>query len=255
MDDGVGATLKAARTRRKLDLSEVEASTRIRVGYLRAIEAEEWDALPADTYVRGFIRTYATYLGLDGARLAEQHRRELGVVRPAERIPSADPAPVRASRQRRRPRLSPRAAAVAVSAALVAVLVVVGLSTGGGESTTPSPPPRSSAGGHPETNTADAKPIPQPGISLKLATSAEVWVCLLDANGEPLVDSQILGPGAVEGPYRSGSFTVSLGNGEVTMTVDGQQASIPETSSPIGFQIGRGGGLRELSEGERPTCT
>jgi hypothetical protein len=139
-----------------------------------------------------------------------------------------------------------------VSAVLVAVLVVVGLSTGGG---TTSPPLHSSANGHPETSSADAKPVERPGISLKLATSAEVWVCLLDASGEPLVDSQILGPGAVEGPYRSGSFTVSLGNGEVTMTVDGQQASIPETSSPIGFQIGRGGGLRELSEGERPTCT
>jgi hypothetical protein len=39
------------------------------------------------------------------------------------------------------------------------------------------------------------------------------------------------------------------------MTVDGQQATIPETASPIGFTIGRGGSMRELSEGERPTCT
>ncbi len=39
------------------------------------------------------------------------------------------------------------------------------------------------------------------------------------------------------------------------MTVNGQQASIPATSSPVGYSIGAGGKMRELPEGERPTCT
>ena len=47
------------RNRRKIDLSEVEAATKIRVRYLRAIENEEWDVLPGGIYTRGFIRTYA----------------------------------------------------------------------------------------------------------------------------------------------------------------------------------------------------
>jgi hypothetical protein len=100
-----------------------------------------------------------------------------------------------------------------------------------------------------------APPARPSALSLQLTATDEVWVCLLDHSGSVLVDGQILSPGSVEGPFRSGSFTVSFGNGEVDMTVDGQQATIPETASPIGFTIGRGGSMRELSEGERPTCT
>jgi Helix-turn-helix domain len=255
MDDGVGKTLEAARTRRDLDLSEVEASTRIRVRYLRAIEDEDWDVLPAEAYARGFIRTYAGFLGLDGAELDERYRSARGTDRPAEeRFPGVDPAPPRPlSRQHRR--LSPRTMAIVVSAAVAVALVAIGLSTGGGE----SPPPRLRA--QPDASRrapvtgAEPRPSSPVGVSLTLAASAEVWICLLDGRGVPIVDSQILGPGAVEGPYRSGSFTVSLGNGEVTMTVDGQQANIPATPSPIGFAIGPDGRLRELAEGERPTCT
>ena len=91
--------------------------------------------------------------------------------------------------------------------------------------------------------------------SLTLTATAEVWVCLLDARGQALIDGQILGPGAQEGPYRSGGFTVSLGNGAVTMSVAGRAASIPPTPNPIGFAIDRHGTMRELPEAERPTCT
>ena len=44
--------------------------------YLRALENEEWDVLPGGAYTRSFIRTYATFLGLDGERLADTYRRE-----------------------------------------------------------------------------------------------------------------------------------------------------------------------------------
>jgi len=90
---------------------------------------------------------------------------------------------------------------------------------------------------------------------MRLTASAEVWVCVLDAGGRPLVDGQILEAGAATGPFRSDSFTVSFGNGEVTMTIDGKQAEIPTTSSPIGYSIDSSGALTELSEAERPTCT
>ncbi len=75
MDTGIGTTLREARSRRKADLSEVEAAIKIRVRYLRAMENEEWDVLPGGAYTRGFIRTYAAYLGLDGERLADEYRR------------------------------------------------------------------------------------------------------------------------------------------------------------------------------------
>src|SRR3954463_6639336 len=74
MDGGVGTILREARSRRKVELSEVEAATRIRLRYLKAIEAEEWDVLPGGVYTRGFIRTYANFLGLDGDRLVDDYR-------------------------------------------------------------------------------------------------------------------------------------------------------------------------------------
>jgi hypothetical protein len=90
---------------------------------------------------------------------------------------------------------------------------------------------------------------------VRLSATAEVWVCLLDARGVRLVDGQILEAGAEEGPFRSGGFTVSFGNGEVSMLVDGREAEIQATSSPVGYSIDSGGQLTELDEAERPTCT
>jgi cytoskeleton protein RodZ len=259
MDEGVGKTLREARTRRKVDLAEVEAATKIRSRYLRAIENEEWDLLPGETYARAFIRAYAAHLGLDGERLAEEQRRGRGAARPGEGLPRVEPARPRAPRRRRSRRLPsvpPRLVAAIVSAALIAVLVVIGLSGGGGGSPGPATVgerhrPKGGGGGQGGSEAAPARPSRH---VVELTADAEVWVCLLDGRGEPLIDGQILAAGSSEGPYRSGSFTVSFGNGEVTMTVDGQQASIPETSSPVGYSIG-GGALRQLSEGERPTCT
>ncbi len=256
MDHGVGKALREARRRRRIDLAQVEESTKIRSRLLLAIENEEWDALPGETYARGFIRTYADYLGLDGERLAEQHRRDIGASRPGERLPGVGQAQAPPTRRptRPRPRLGPRALALLVSAALVAVLIVAFSSGGDGPAGTPVPE-RERGGARKAANAPPPSPARRPGLSLRLTATAEIWVCLLDGEDEPLLDGQILASGAEAGPFRSGSFTVSLGNGEVAMTVNGQQASIPETPSPIGYAIGAGGGLRELPEGERPTCT
>jgi len=231
----------------------VEAATRIRVRYLRAIEAEDWDVLPGDVYVRSFIRTYASYLGLDGDRLADDYRRGVSA---GERAPRAvESAAVRRPRPPRSP-LRGRALAVTVVLGLIGLVVGVGLFTGeddpsvvtiedsrtGAATGKATPPPASSA------------PSPRPGIALELAATAEVWVCVLDGQGEPVVDGQILSEGAEEGPFRSGSFTVSFGNGEVSMRIDGKEAEIPQTSSPVGYAIGEDGGLEPLDDGERPTC-
>jgi cytoskeleton protein RodZ len=159
VDDGVGNKLHEARTRRKLSLQQVEEATKIRGRYLQAIEHDEWDQLPGDTYARAFIRTYGRFLGLDGDRLAEDQRRDRGSARPGERLPRVDPRPrpvVRRQRGRRSGRgISPRVLAVAVTALVVAALLAVGLATGGGDS-----------GGGPEsdkTNRQHSQPRPHVG--------------------------------------------------------------------------------------------
>jgi hypothetical protein len=254
MDEGVGKALREARERRKLGLSEVEEATKIRSRFLGALEDEEWQRLPGDAYARSFIRTYADFLGLDGEAMAERQRRLSGALRPSEQVPRPEPIPGQPVPRGRRQGASYAVAGLAAVAVVAAIVLALSGGDGGSSSTNGSAAPRP-GGERVEGGTAASPPPPPAGLSLRLTATAEVWVCLLDAKGETLVDGQVLDAGSTEGPFRSDSFTVSLGNGEVDMTVDGQQASIPRTPSPIGFTIGRGGSMRELTEGERPTCT
>jgi len=69
----IGNSLREARHRQQLELSEVEQATKIRSRYLKALEEEAFDALPAQTYVKGFLRTYADYLGLDGQLYVDEY--------------------------------------------------------------------------------------------------------------------------------------------------------------------------------------
>ncbi len=71
----IGNALKDARRRIGMDVKEAEERTKIRAKYLRALEAEDWEVLPAPAYVRGFLRTYGALLGLDGEHLADEFRR------------------------------------------------------------------------------------------------------------------------------------------------------------------------------------
>lgn len=81
----IGNTLREARTRRGLDIPECESATKIRAKYLRAMEEEQFDLMPSPTYVRGFLRTYAEYLDLDGRLMLDEYESRFGATpRPAE---------------------------------------------------------------------------------------------------------------------------------------------------------------------------
>jgi hypothetical protein len=62
----IGNSLREARERQGLGYPEIELATKIRAKYIRALEEEDFTSLPGDAYIRGFLRTYAEYLGLDG---------------------------------------------------------------------------------------------------------------------------------------------------------------------------------------------
>src|ERR671938_281197 len=97
----IGETLREARMRRRIDMTEVEAATKIRAKYLRALENEEWDLLPGPTFVKTFLRTYAEYLGLDPRLLVEEYRQRY------ERPSTQELTPFRAGRGRPPPRRPP----------------------------------------------------------------------------------------------------------------------------------------------------
>jgi cytoskeleton protein RodZ len=98
----IGSSLREARSRRGLALPQVERDTHIRGRYLTALEEEQFDVLPAPAYVRGFLRTYAEYLGLDGQQFVDQYNSRFA---PGEDPVAAPPTPILRARWTRRRRL------------------------------------------------------------------------------------------------------------------------------------------------------
>ena len=85
---GVGPALRKARERRGSRLDEAARDTKLRVDQLRALEAEDFEALLGDVYVRGSLRTYAQYLGLNPG----QGDRSVRAVTRMSRQPPPPPA-------------------------------------------------------------------------------------------------------------------------------------------------------------------
>ena len=102
----IGNSLREARLRQSLELSDVERATKIPPKYLRALEDEQFELLPAQTYVKGFLNTYAEFLGLDGQLYVDEYnsryvtREEEEPFRPRRSTGHAQPSP----RVERRPR-------------------------------------------------------------------------------------------------------------------------------------------------------
>ena len=78
----VADTLRLARQDHGQDLSTVAQVLRIRLAYLEAIEAGDFEALPGTAYAIGFLRTYAEFLGLDGDEIVERYKHEVHGVEP-----------------------------------------------------------------------------------------------------------------------------------------------------------------------------
>jgi cytoskeleton protein RodZ len=251
VDNGIGGILREARNRRQLDLSEVEGAIKIRTRYLLAMENEEWDVLPGGAYTRGFIRTYASYLGLDGDRIAEDFRNATAG---GERMARAEPVAPLGGRPSPRAWVPGRAVAVLLVGGLAAAMVVIGLLSGGGGGPA-APPVRRGDISTPHRAVRSGRATAPRSVAIRVTATAEVWVCLLDARGRRLINGQILEAGAEEGPFRSNRFLLSLGNGQVALSVNSKAIAVPETASPIGYRIGADGRLNTLSEAERPTCT
>jgi len=76
---GLGDEFRAAREARHLSLPDVSAQIHIRTVYLQSIESEDWAGLAAPVYARGFIRTYARFLALDGERAVAEYGKALEV--------------------------------------------------------------------------------------------------------------------------------------------------------------------------------
>ena len=253
----IGSTLRETRIRKKIDISTVEAATKIRAKYLRAIENEEWGVRPGPTYVKTFLRTYAQYLGLDAhllvdeyaARFEEPEELELPAFSHEQRI---------RTRVRRAGPPSRLAAAGAVALALVVFLLVLGLTAGDdskdGSADRSGATAKDADGG--KQRKAAGAPAPTPAsrkVKLEVVASRPVWVCVVDARDRPRVDAQTLAAGAREGPFTSASFKVTVGNGGGDLRINGKLRDTPDRAEPVGYVV-KPSGADILPASEAPTC-
>ena len=262
----IGATLREARMRSRIDITDMEVRTKIRAKYLRALENEEWDLLPGPTYVRSFLRTYAEALGLDARMVVEEYklrhdRAEAGELHPIRRPTQRE----RDKRRRQERRGVPRAALVGLLLlAIFAALYAVG---NGRQNEDPEDPaPVATMPGAQDGGTATGsgsgsgsgggdrdRPARSRVVRLQIVPTGEVSVCLVDAGGDVLVRNEILQAGDATRTFRSRRFRLVLGNNSARLRINGRSRSVPASSEAIAYTITRSG-RSALPAARRPSC-
>jgi cytoskeletal protein RodZ len=256
----IGTTLREARIRARIDMSEVEARTKIRAKYLRAIENEEWDLLPGPVYVKSFLRTYGDFLGLDSRMLVDEYKRQY------ERPSDNELRPITSiSRERERaargPLIPPWVLVGVVLIGIVVALYFVG-SNKGGKSTPPSASTNSQT-----TTTGQAKthrkrhksqphkvvPAKPKTVTLQLVPTGTVYVCVVNGAGTKLIAGQTYAVGQTIPTAKAAKLLITLGNSSVQMKVNGKTVQVAP-GSPIGYSI-TPSGMTPLPSSQQPTCT
>jgi cytoskeleton protein RodZ len=135
----IGNSLREARVRRGIEFAQAELATKIRGKYLRALEEEHFEVLPAETYVKGFLRTYAEYLGLDGQLYVDEYNSRFVI---GEEQSEARARRSAARPQRRNRRIETNVVLVALAAiAILTVIVISAWKASGGKPTPAAHPP------------------------------------------------------------------------------------------------------------------
>ncbi len=245
---GIGETLREARVRQRVNIEELEQSTKIRAKYLRALENEEFGLLPGPTYVKSFLRTYAEKLGLDAQLLVEEFRAQYEHPEPVEIQPIASTP--RDARRRARPpapSLGPGAAIVAAAVALLVFLLILGLTGGDDEpdQTADNEPAKT----QPTETTKPSAPATPKRVELKVIPAFPTYVCIDRGPEEVVFEGTIDSPETYRAPD---TLRINLGKRSAQLRVNGKPVPFEDSPEPIGFEFTRNGSHEELPSGERP---
>jgi cytoskeleton protein RodZ len=253
----IGATLREARMRARIDISEIESETKIRAKYLRALENEEWDLLPGPTYVKSFLRTYADALGLDSRLLLEEYKQRHERLSDIELQPIAPPGRRGTPGGRRSRSGIPRAYVVwFLVLAVLGGIYLLGKSSEDNNNGTSKPNQPASEPAAPAGQSGSKKKKKQTTpkyARLQILATAPVYVCVKAAGNRTLVNGVTLAAGGRTNTYRSSRFDVTLGNGNARMRVNGRLLEVPDVQNGIGYRV-TPKGRRTLGPVQRPTC-
>ncbi len=249
----IGASLREARMRARIDVSEIETQTKIRAKYLRALENEEWDLLPGPTYVKSFLRTYAEALDLDAKLLVDEYKLRHEHLSEVELQPINAAAPGR-ERRRQTPTLPPWFFVAVIFVALVGALWLLGRNPDNAPDQADAPPPPPPAATQPAPVATPPKRPARPRTTrLRIEATGQVYVCL-KAGDRTLVNGQTLEVGERTPTFRSKRFRLTVGNNAVRLRINGKPKLLPASSDPIGIEITPGRGRQPLSAKKRPLC-
>jgi hypothetical protein len=249
---GIGETLREARMRQRVNIEELEQTTKIRAKYLRALENEEFGLLPGPTYVKSFLRTYAEKLGLDPQLLVEEFRAQYEPPEPVEFQPIAS-SPRGARRRPPAPRFGPGAAIVVAALALLAFLLVLGLTSGEDE-------PKQTVDTGPAKTAPERKPEPKrkkkrspapaaDGVAMRVVPALPTYVCIDRGEGEVVFEGTLDAARTFRAPR---TLRINLGKRSARLRVNGKAVSFADGPDPVGFEFTRAGARRELPLGQRP---
>jgi hypothetical protein len=210
----IGNSLREARVRRGIEFAQVEQATKIRAKYLRALEEERFELLPSDTYVKGFLRTYADYLGLDGQLYVDEYNSRFVT-------DDWDLRPRRSSvRPQRRSRRFETAAVLLVLAAisLVTIVVISAWKSSGTEQATPKTKKRASA--------AHIQAPPTAYLVVKGVRGSSYVAIHRGGPGGPVVFQGTIEKGDIE-PFKGKSYWLNVSSPEnLVITVGGKRVTI-----------------------------
>jgi cytoskeleton protein RodZ len=235
----IGSILKEERTRQGLEIGALEERTKIRTKYLRALENEDWDILPGPAYIRAYLRTYATMLGLDAEALVDEYRERF---EEPESPPTGLGEPVlrgRLPREGGRPRFDRRVVVGVLIAGIAALLLILGLAGGSGdEDKQPGKAAQHKGKGHGKGKDQQQQEPPPDTVELKIAARSPSVVCLVSQGGAVLLDNSTMEAGDDES-FEADTFDLSLGfGGVVELTVNGDKQRLKATpDAPLTWEI------------------
>jgi hypothetical protein len=229
----IGSSLREARLRQGLDFPEIEAGTKIRGKYLRALEDEQFAQLPAQTYVKGFLRTYAEYLGLDGELYVDEFNSRYVV--------GEDEPPIRA-RRTARPHVRKRVQSNVLLAALVGIALVTALVIAAWKSGSPSTEHVVGVSPPAETQKKTTAPAPTAPASITLRglrSGAFVLIRKDSASGKVLYN-EALSAGQTK-HFTTKRLWVNAGTPEnLRITVNGKRVALPGGGPQVFVVTSRG---------------
>jgi cytoskeleton protein RodZ len=229
----IGEALRSAREAQGKSVEDAAAATRIRPSYLEALEQEHFEQLGGNVYAKGFLRSYARFLGVDPAPLLDAYRAQ---ERPDAPLFAHAPTAIRGVRASGRRGQT----WLAVAIVCVSIILVVSLwsllrpapdPTNAQPPFAPEPATTAVAGAGTSAPPTTARPV-QRGVTVTLRYRAASWT-RVTADGRALFEGT---PGPAERRTFRAKRSIDLILGApaaVSLTVNGKDLGVPDRSGAI----------------------